>query len=51
MGNKEITAKLSRLRNVPSIDDDYLEAATGSVTNFVIFTRRHLYWSLFLIKL
>ena len=52
MGNKEITAKLSRLRNVPGIDDDYLEAATGSVLkNFVIFTRRHLYWSLFLIKL
>ena len=29
MGNQEITTKLSRLRNVSSIEDDYLEAATG----------------------
>ena len=32
MGNKdyeEITKKFSRLKTVPSIDDDYLETATG----------------------
>ena len=39
MGNIEITMKLSRLKSVPSIDDDYLETATGGVLeNFVIFT-------------
>ena len=27
MGNIEISTKLSRLKNVSSIDDDYLEAA------------------------
>ena len=43
MGNIEITKKLSRLNSVSSIDDDYLEAATGSVLkNFVIFTGKHL---------
>ena len=31
MGNLEITEKFSRLRNVSSIDDDYLETATGGV--------------------
>ena len=31
MGNIEITTKLSRLKSVSSIDDDYLEAATGGV--------------------
>ena len=52
MGNIEITTKLSRLKSVSSIDDDYLEAATGRVLkNFVIFTGKHLCWSLFLIKL
>ena len=52
MGNIEITTKLSRWKSVSSIDDDYLEAATRSVLkNFVIFTRKHLCWSLFLIKL
>ena len=52
MGNIEITTKLSRLKSVSSIDDDYLEAATGDVLkNFVIFTGKHLCWSLFLIKL
>ena len=51
MGNIEITTKLSRLKSVSSIDDDYLEAATGGVfKNFVIFTGKHLWWSLFLIK-
>ena len=36
MGNIEITTKLSRLKSVSSIDDDYLEAATGGVLkNFV----------------
>ena len=34
------------------IDDDYLEAAAGGgIKNFVIFTGKHLCWSLFLIKL
>ena len=52
MGNIEITTKLSRLKSVSSIDDDYLEAAPGGVLkNFVIFTGKHLCWSLFLIKL
>ena len=52
MGNIEITTKLSRLRSVSSIDDDYLKAATGGVLkNFVIFTEKHLCWSLFMIKL
>ena len=31
MGNIEITTKLSRLKSVSSIDNDYLEAATGGV--------------------
>ena len=36
MGNIEITTKLSRLQSVSSIDNDYLEAATGAVLkNFV----------------
>ena len=35
-----------------SIDEDYLKAATGGVLkNFVIFTEKHLCWSLFMIKL
>ena len=52
MGNTEITTKLSRLKSVSNIDDDYLEAATGGVLkNFVIFTGKDLCWSIFLIKL
>ena len=52
MGNVEITTKLSRLKSVFSIDDDYLEAATGGVLkNFVIFTGKRLCWSLCFIKL
>ena len=36
MGNIEITVKLSRLKSVSSIDDDYLETDTGGVLkNFV----------------
>ena len=31
MGNIEITAKFSRLKGFFSIDDDYLETATGGV--------------------
>ena len=31
MENIEITTKLSRLQNVSNIENDYLEAATGSV--------------------
>ena len=39
MGNIEITMKLSRLKSVPSINDDYLEAITGGMLkNSVIFT-------------
>ena len=39
MGNIEIPTKLSRLKSISSIDDDYLEAATGGVLkNFAIFT-------------
>ena len=52
MGNIEITTKLSRLKSVFSIDNDYLEAVTeGVLKHFVIFTGKHLCWSLFLIKL
>ena len=52
MGNIKIMKKLSRLKSVSSIDDDYLEAATESVLkNVVIFTGKQLCWSLFLIKL
>ena len=36
MENIEITTKLPRLHSVSSIDNDYLEAATGAVLkNFV----------------
>ena len=31
MGNIEITKKFSRLKNDSSVDDDYLETATGGV--------------------
>ena len=52
MGNIEITSKLSRLKSVSSIDDDYLEASTGGVLKkFVIYTGKHLCWSLFLTTL
>ena len=52
MGNIEITIKLSRLKSLSSIDDDYLEAVTGGVLKyFVIFTKKHLCWSIFQIKL
>ena len=52
MGNIEITTKLSRLKSVSSIDNDYLEAGTRDVLkNFVIFTGIQQCWSLFLIKL
>ena len=52
MGNKEITTRLSRLKSVSNIDDHYLKAVSGDVLkNFVIFTGKHLCWSLFLIKL
>ena len=51
MGNIEITTKLSRLKSVSSIDNDYLEAVTrGFLKDIVIFTGKHLCWSLFLIK-
>ena len=57
MGNIEITTKFSRLKSVSNIDDNYLEAATRGAQKkkavlkiFVMFTRKHLCWSLFLIK-
>ena len=31
MGNIEVTTKFSRLKSLSSIDDDYLETATGGV--------------------
>ena len=31
MGNIEITTKFSRLKNVSSTDNDYLETVTGGV--------------------
>ena len=31
MGNIEVTTKFSRLKIISSIDDGYLEAATGGV--------------------
>ena len=31
MGNIEITKKISRLKSVSSVDDDYLETATGGI--------------------
>ena len=34
MGNIEIMTKLSRLKSVSSIDDDYLEAATEGILKF-----------------
>ena len=53
MGDIEITMKLSRLKSVSSIDNDYyLEAATGGVIKiFCNIYRKHLCWSFFLIKL
>ena len=43
MGNVENKTKLSRLKSVSSIDNDYLEATTGGVLkNFVIFPGKHL---------
>ena len=52
MRNIEIATKLSTLKTVSRIDDDYLVAATrGSLKNFVIFTGKHLCWSILLIKL
>ena len=36
MGNIKITTRLSRLKSISSIDNDYLDAATGGVLkNFV----------------
>ena len=54
MGNIEITTKSSRLKSVSSIDDHYLETASGGILqwktvlkNFVIFTGKQLCWSPF----
>ena len=50
--------KISRLKSISSIEDNYLEAATRVVLyvkavpkNFGIFIGKQLDWSLFLIKL
>ena len=50
--------KLSKLKSIFSIEDNYLEAATGGVPmkktllkNFAIFTGKQVCWRLFLIKL
>ena len=58
MGNIEITTKFSKLESISTIEDNYLEAATGgffikkaALKNFAIFTGKQLCWSLFLIKL
>ena len=54
MGNIKITTKFSRLKSASSIEDDYLETASGGVfikkavlTNFVIFTGKKLCWNPF----
>ena len=54
MGNINITKKFSKLKSVSSVDDDYLETATGDVLEkklflkkFLIFTRKQLCWSPF----
>ena len=58
MGNIEITTKFSKLESISTIEDNYLEAATGgffikkaALKNFAIFTGKQLCWSLFLMKL
>ena len=57
MGNIETTTKFARLKSISSIEDTYLEAATGCsikkavLKNFAIFTRKQLCCSFFLIKL
>ena len=53
MGNIETTTKFARLKSISSIEDTYLEAATGGsikkavLKNFAIFTRKQLCWSFF----
>ena len=57
MGNTETTTKFSRLKGISSIEDNYLETATGGflkkvvLKNLAVFTGKKLCWSLFLIKL
>ena len=58
MRNIKTATKFSRLKSISSIEDSYLETATGGVLKkkavlkiFAIFTKRQLFWSLFLIKL
>ena len=57
MGNIETTTKFPRLKSISSIEDTYLEAATGGsikkavLKNFAIFTRKQLCWSFSLTKL
>ena len=52
MGNIETTTKVSRLKSIFSIEDNYLRAATWGVQkkktvlkNFAIFTGKYLCWS------
>ena len=39
MGNIEITTKFSRLKSISSIDDDYLETASGGVPKKGLFLK------------
>ena len=39
MGNIETTAKVSRLKSISSIADNYLEAATGGVLQKKLFLK------------
>ena len=39
MGNIETTAKVSRLKSISSIVDNYLEAATGGVLQKKLFLK------------
>ena len=48
MANIEITTKLSTLKSVSSIDDDYLEAVTEDILkNVVVITEKLVYRGLF----
>ena len=57
MGNIETTTKFARLKSISSIEDSYLEAATGGVLQKKLFLKVSQYSqenkcvSLFLIKL
>ena len=50
MGNIETTTKVSRLKSISSIEDNYLEAANDVLKTLQYSQEKHLYWSLFLKK-